>query len=112
MFLLNSRLTLFTAGHRGSMDKPLHPSDHPFFRSYGASLPSSLTGVLSNALGCSPCLPVLDCGTVTNEASRDEFSRQCSLSQFVLAVASTPHSLPLPLGRLEVWTGTSSTRMA
>ena len=71
----------------------LHPSDHPLSRSYGAILPSSLTGVLSNALGCSPCLPVSDCGTVTDETSHGEFSRQRSLNQFVLAVASTPHLL-------------------
>ena len=91
VFLLNSQLTLFTVSHQGSIHEGLHLSDHPLFRSYGASLPSSLTGVLSNALGFSPCLPVSGCGTVTNETSNDDFSRQCSLNQFASAVASAPH---------------------
>ena len=88
-FLLNSQLTLFTVAQQG-----LHPTEHPLSRSYGASLPSSLTRVLSNALGFSPCLPVSDCGTVTYKTSDDDFSRQCSMNQFVLAVASTPDLLP------------------
>ena len=91
VFLLNSQLTLFTVSHQGSAREGLHLSDHPLSRSYGASLPSSLTGVLSNALGCSPCLPVSDCGTGTFGASADEFSRQQSLNQFALAVAAAPH---------------------
>ena len=37
---------------------------HPFSRSYGVILPSSLTRVLSSALGYSPHPPVLVCGTV------------------------------------------------
>ena len=40
-----------------------HPQRHPFFRSYGAILPSSLTWVISSTLGYSPRLPVADCGT-------------------------------------------------
>ena len=91
VFLLNSRLTLFTVSHRGSIHKELHLSDHPFFRSYGANLPSSLTGVLSNAWECSSRLPVSDCGTVTHEVSHNDFSRQRSLNQFALAVAAAPH---------------------
>ena len=94
VFLLNSQLTLFTVGHQG-----LHPGDHPLSRSYGASLPSSLTGVLSNALECSSCLPVSDCGTGTHETSHDEFSRQCRLNQFGSAVASPPDLLPPTLRR-------------
>ncbi len=38
--------------------KPDHPKRHPLSRSYGVILPSSLTRVLSSALGSSPCLPV------------------------------------------------------
>ena len=45
MFLLNSHLGPFSATHR---------SGYPFSRSYGARLPSSLTRVLSIALGLSP----------------------------------------------------------
>ena len=57
MFLVNSRLGLFTAA--------LSP-EHPFSRSYGVILPSSLTIVLSLALGFSPHLPVSVCGTGTS----------------------------------------------
>ena len=54
MFLLNSRLGLFSAAgfHR-----------HPFSRSYGVNLPSSLTTLLPLALESSSCLPVSVCGT-------------------------------------------------
>ena len=90
VFLLNSQLTLFTVSHQGFIREGCHPGNHPLSRSYGAILPSSLTGVLSNALGFSPCLPVSDCGTVTFEASSDDFSRQRSINQFVLTVVSTP----------------------
>ena len=56
MFLVNSRLGLFTAAR--------FPW-HPFSRSYGVILPSSLTIVLSLTLGFSPHLPVSVCGTGT-----------------------------------------------
>ena len=36
---------------------------HPFSRSYGVILPSSLTGILPSVLGFSPRLPVSVCGT-------------------------------------------------
>ena len=39
---------------------------HPFFRSYGVNLPSSLTTLLPLALGFSPHLPVSVCGTGTS----------------------------------------------
>ena len=38
---------------------------HPFFRSYGVNMPSSLTTLLPLALGFSPHLPVSVCGTGT-----------------------------------------------
>ena len=47
---------------------PIHcgfPLKHPFSRSYGVILPSSLTRVLSHTLGFSPRLPVSVCGTGT-----------------------------------------------
>ena len=56
MFLLNSCLSLFSAACSRR---------HPFSRSYGVILPSSLTIVLSLALGFSPHLPVSVCGTGT-----------------------------------------------
>ena len=58
MFLLNSRLGLFTAAlFRG----------RPFSRSYGTNLPSSLTTLLPLALESSSHLPVSVCGTGTLE---------------------------------------------
>ena len=56
MFLVNSRLGLFSAAYRSRL---------PFSRSYGVNLPSSLTTLLPLALGFSPHLPVSVCGTGT-----------------------------------------------
>ena len=56
MFLVNSRLGLFSAA-------PLRGL--PLSRSYGVILPSSLTTLLPLALGFSPHLPVSVCGTGT-----------------------------------------------
>ena len=72
MFLLNSRLGLFTAA---SVKK------HPFSRSYGVILPSSLTRVLPLTLGFSPRLPVSVCGTGTYDLARG-FSRQRGIRNF------------------------------
>ncbi len=62
--MLNSRSTLVTAA-------PLR--GHPFSRSYGVNLPSSLTRVLSNTLVSSTCLPVSVCGTVSIPISLEDF---------------------------------------
>ena len=56
MFLLNSCLSLFSAAHLNG---------HPFSRSYGVILPSSLTMLLPPALGFSPHPPVSVYGTGT-----------------------------------------------
>ena len=56
MFLVNSCLGLFSAAGLRR---------HPFSRSYGVNLPSSLTTLLPLALGFSPHLPVSVCGTGT-----------------------------------------------
>ena len=56
MFLLNSRLGLFTAASFLRL---------PLSRSYGVIMPSSLTTLLPLALGFSPHLPVSVCGTGT-----------------------------------------------
>ena len=72
MFLVNSCLNLFTAACR---------SRHPFSRSYGVILPSSLTIVLSLTLGFSPHLPVSVCGTGTYGLTSG-FSWQCEISSF------------------------------
>ena len=74
MFLLNSRLGLFTAALSGFNTL----TEHPFSRSYGVILPSSLTRVLSLTLGFSPRLPVSVCGTGTSHLARG-FSWQCEI---------------------------------
>ena len=56
MFLLNSRLGLFSAALF---------LEHPFSLSYGVNLPSSLTTLLPLALEFSSYLPVSVCGTGT-----------------------------------------------
>ena len=72
VFLLNSRLGLFSAA--ASLQ-------HPFSRSYGVILPSSLTSVLPFVLGFSPCLPVSVCGTGTSDLA-SSFSRQRGFTCF------------------------------
>ena len=67
MFLINSRLGLFTAAH-------FH--EHPFSRSYGVILPSSLTRVRSLTLEFSSQLPVSVCGTGSITLASG-FSWQC-----------------------------------
>ena len=52
--MINSCLGLFTAACLRR---------HPFSRSYGVNMPSSLTTLLPMALGFSPHLPVSVCGT-------------------------------------------------
>src|SRR5574344_1240886 len=64
MFLVNSRHRHFSAAISSSHSKYDHQRWHPFSRSYGVILPSSLTRVLSNALGYSPHPPVSVYGTV------------------------------------------------
>jgi hypothetical protein len=54
VFLLNSRQGLFAATLQSSGGKPLHPRGHPFSRSYGVNLPSSLTGDHASTLGRLP----------------------------------------------------------
>ena len=78
MFLLNSRLTRFSATGLGSGCIALTYYRHPFSRSYGVILPSSLTVNHSSILGFSPHLPVSDCGTVTSYPLPRGFSRQCA----------------------------------
>ena len=93
MFLLNSRMSLFIESHlRG----------HPFFRSYGAILPSSLARVLSSALGYSPHLPVSVYGTNAYLTHMELFLGS-KFSQFAFSVDRAPHHLsPLTFGVIEV----------
>ena len=97
--MVNSRLGLFTAAIFRW---------HPFSRSYGVILPSSLTIVLSLALGFSPHLPVSVCGTGTLDLTSG-FSWQCEISCFGTCFPSPSHvrnsltgfawSTPFVLGR-------------
>ena len=58
VFLINSRLGLFTAAARRLRSKFYHNKRHPFSRSYGVILPSSLNLVLPIALVYSTRPPV------------------------------------------------------
>ena len=73
MFLINSRHPLFTAAHLSSAREGPHQDGHTFFRSYGVSLLSSLTRVLSSALVYSTRLPESVCGTVTDKTRYEDF---------------------------------------
>ena len=58
MFLINSRLGRFAAAAASSCREGYHRRRRPFSRSYGASMPSSLTVVLPIASVCSTRPPV------------------------------------------------------
>ena len=83
MFLVNSRLGHFTAAIFRW---------HPFSRSYGVILPSSLTIVLSLTLGFSPHLPVSVYGTGTYGLTSG-FSWQCEISSFESVISPSQLSL-------------------
>ena len=73
VFLVNSRLGLVLATPTSSPGMPVHQQGHPFSRSYGVNLPSSLTRVLSIALVSSTYLPVSVCGTGALITSSEAF---------------------------------------
>ena len=108
MFLINSRLGLFSAASSSSIRMNFTLVRHPFSRSYGVILPSSLTRVLSRALGFSPHLPVSVYGTGTNFLVRG-FSWQFGIGYFATNFRS-PSPLRLYVARfclrnaLLVWT--------
>ena len=89
MFLINSRLGLFTVTALGSGSKSLHPRRHPFSRSYGAILPSSLTMVLPIALVCSTHPLVSVCGTGSCGLPRG-FSWKHGLTDFTQSLRPAP----------------------
>ena len=89
VFLINSRLDLFTVTDLSSGSKSLHRNRHPFSRSYGAILPSSLTIVLPIALVCSTHPPVSVCGTGSSELPRG-FSWKYGLTSFTQLLRPTP----------------------
>ena len=73
----------------GSGSKSLHPGRHPFSRSYGVILPSSLTIVLPIALVCSTHPPVSVCGTGSSRLPRG-FSRKYGLTHFTQSLRPPP----------------------
>ena len=83
MFLVNSCLGLFTAACFRR---------HPFSRTYGVILPSSLTIVLSLTLGFSPHLPVSVCGTGTLDLTSG-FSWQREIDSFSMRLPITAQPL-------------------
>ncbi len=89
VFLINSRLDLFTETELSSGSKFHHQIRHPFSRSYGAILPSSLTIVLSIALVCSTHPPVSVCGTGTSVLPRG-FSWKYGLTHFTQLLRRPP----------------------
>ena len=97
MFLVNSRLGLFTAAGSTFGSICLSSIRHPFSRSYGVILPSSLTKILPLVLGFSPRLPVSVCGTGSKLLNRD-FSWQCGVSYF-----STCFSIPITPWNMKRW---------
>ena len=95
MFLVNSRYPLVTATPGSSRREVCHHQRHTFSRSYGANLPSSLTRVLSSALGCSPRLPVSVYGTVSSVTLSEAF---LGSRESISSGPSPPHHLSaLPL---------------
>ena len=92
MFLVNSRLGLFTATlSRSVVLVHLTLTGYLFSRSYKAILPSSLTSVISRTLAFSANLPVSVSGTDILISRSRSFSRQCGVSAF-LPVGSPGHA--------------------
>ena len=86
MFLVNRRLGLVSAApSRSPLLEWFTLPGRPFSRSYGANLPSSLTGVLSSTSVYSTSPPVSVCGTVTPQLARG-FSRRSGLNPYGLAL--------------------------
>jgi hypothetical protein len=99
VFLVNSRLSLFAATSLSFGRKGLHQRRHPFSRSYGAILPSSLARVSSTALESSSRLPVSVCGTGTGALARG-FSRKYGISHFAPYSGAPHHLSELTPGRI------------
>jgi hypothetical protein len=78
----------------------LHDKGHTFSRSYGVNLPSSLTSVLSRALGYSPRPPESVCGTDNQEAPRAAFLG--SMGSLSSRAEAQPHHLSALTSRLSL----------
>jgi hypothetical protein len=82
VFLINSRSHRLPATSERSGSKSHHLPRHTFSRSYGINLQSSLTRVLSSALGFSPHPPVSVYGTVQYCLKLRGFSREHGIWHF------------------------------
>jgi hypothetical protein len=91
VFLVNSHNRHFTAAASSSGRKAHHHRRHTFSRSYGVNLPSSLTRVLSRALGCSPRPPESVYSTITKVALHAAFLG--SMGSSSIQVSDLPHHL-------------------
>ena len=78
----------------------LHHKGHTFSRSYGVNLPSSLTSILSRALGYSPRPPESVCGTVDKGAPRAAFLGSMGSLSYQTEVC--PHHLSALTPRLSL----------
>ena len=113
MFVVNSRLGLFSATSFSSYRTGNHLKRLPFSRSYGDILPSSLTRVFPRTLEFSSCLPVSVYGTGTLVLARS-FSWQRGSISFAVISNSSPSLLRLFDVRiclyitLRAWTRSSS----
>ena len=88
MFLVNSRLGRFAAAPAGSPREAVHLQGHPFSRSYGVGMPSSLTMVLPIASVCSTRPPVSVLVRAPSTLPRG-FSRKHGLTDFTHALRLT-----------------------
>ena len=92
VFLLNSRLARFSATRRSDQREAGYPDGHPFFRSYGIIMPSSLTQFHSFTLGYSPCPPVSVYGTDVCSNPEQSFSCQPTLRDSSLGCPALSYS--------------------
>ena len=92
VFLLNSRLGRFAATDPSAQGEPEYQDRHPFFRSYGIIMPSSLTTFHSFTLGYSPCPPVSVYGTDVCSNPDQSFSCQPTLRDSSLGCPALSYS--------------------
>ena len=97
VFLVNSRLSHFSAAPSCSTRKRFTLPGRPFSRSYGTILPSSLTRVIPRVLEFSSRLPVSVYGTGADLLTRG-FSWQREIRYF--ALRAPRHSSTLCAGRI------------
>ena len=92
VFLLNSRLSRLSATLQSDRREAGYLEGHPFFRSYGIIMPSSLTTFHSFTLGYSPCPPVSVYGTDVCSIPEQSFSCQQTLRDSSLGCPALSYS--------------------